>query len=88
MTAANGYSLLELADCASATQRRIIDISNASKSCLVMSLTLAAHRCRLTTRYGSDSGAITVMESSNDYCMVALTVATDVPELVGLLPVA
>jgi hypothetical protein len=32
--------------------------------------------------------AITLMESSSGYCRVALTVATDVPELVGLLPVA
>jgi hypothetical protein len=44
MTAANGYSLLELADCARATQRRIIAISNASESCLVMALTFAARQ--------------------------------------------
>jgi hypothetical protein len=44
MTAANGYSLFELADCARATQRRIIAISNASESCLIMALTFAARR--------------------------------------------
>src|SRR5260370_24321736 len=44
MTAANGYSLLELADCARATQRRIIAISDDSESCLVMALTFAARR--------------------------------------------
>jgi hypothetical protein len=42
MTAANGYSLIEPDDCARATQRRIIAISDASESCLVMALTFAA----------------------------------------------
>jgi len=42
MTDANGYSPLEPADCARATQRRIIAISDASESCLVMALTFAA----------------------------------------------
>ena len=44
MTAANGYSLLEPADCARATQRRIIAISNDSESCSVMALTFAARQ--------------------------------------------
>jgi hypothetical protein len=44
MTAANGYSLLEPADCARVTQRRIIAISDASESCLVMALTFAARQ--------------------------------------------
>src|SRR5258705_7452058 len=44
MTAANGYSLLEPADCARAMQRRIIAISDDSESCLVMALTFAARR--------------------------------------------
>jgi|SRR5260221_14736955 hypothetical protein len=44
MTAANGYSLLEPADCARATQRRIIAISDASESCLVMALTFAVRQ--------------------------------------------
>ena len=43
MTAANGYSLLEPADCARATQRRIIAISDDSESCLVMALKLSRH---------------------------------------------
>jgi len=47
-----------------------------------------ARPTKLTTRHGSHSGVITLMEGSNGYCRVALTVATDVPELVGLLPVA
>src|SRR5437879_9157980 len=44
MTAANGYSLLEPADCARATKRRIIAISDASESCLVMALTFAVRQ--------------------------------------------
>src|SRR5258705_6873356 len=44
MTAANGYSFLEPADCARAMQRRIIAISDDSESRLVMALTFAARR--------------------------------------------
>ena len=44
MTAANGYSLLEPADCARATQRRIIAISDDSESCLFMALTFEARQ--------------------------------------------
>ncbi len=44
MTAANGYSLLEPADCARAMQRRIIAISDDSESCLIMALTFAARQ--------------------------------------------
>ena len=44
MTAANGYSFLEPADCARAMQRRISAISDDSESCLVMALTFAARQ--------------------------------------------
>src|SRR6185295_12635681 len=61
MTAANGYSLLEPADCARATQRRIIAISDASVSYLVMALTFAAQQT------GNDDLGICPVANNNNW---------------------
>jgi hypothetical protein len=62
MTAENGYSPFELADCARATQRRIIAKSDASESRFVMALTSTDRHNRRTA---SEPGAVPVFHPAD-----------------------